>query len=108
MPRERGLGKFGNPEYGQAAHIIKKMGGEARLAKMIGVSRITCYRWQMARPYGTGGLVPLRYRAKIEALARVDGVLLLPGDWETSLIRYDYDRDVLHASTGKSLQELLS
>lgn len=108
MPRIRGEGKYGKPDYGQAEHIVKKMGGEAKLAKMLGISRITCFRWQYQRPIGTGGLVPLHYRAKIEALARLDGILLLPSDWECTLIRYDYDRDVLHASGGKSLQELLS
>lgn len=108
MPRIRGEGKYGKPDYGQAEHIVKKMGGESRLAKLIGVSRITIYRWQYARPIGTGGLVPLHYRAKIEAMARLDGILILPSDWETSLIRYDYDRDVLHEAKGKTLDELLA
>lgn len=108
MPHIRGAGQYGRPNYSQAAHIIKKFGGEVALAKLLGISRITCYRWQYARPYGTEGLVPHAMRPKIEALARYEGVLLLPSDWEASRIRYDERPEVIHAvGPGKTLEELL-
>lgn len=109
MPHIRGLGQYGKPSYGQAAHIIRKFGGEPALARLLGISRITCYRWQYARPYGTDGLVPHRMRPKIEAIARYEGILLLPGDWETDRIRRDEQPDVIHAAhPGKTLEELLA
>ena len=109
MPHERGHGKYGKPTYKQAQYIIKKFGGESRLAKLLGISRITCYRWQYARPYGTDGLVPYVMRAKIDALARMEGVLLLPKDWETDRNKYDESPEVIHdvLPGTKSLQELL-
>ena len=108
MPKERGLGKYGKPNYEQAQRIIRKFGGEASLAKLLGISRVTCFRWCYARPIGTDGLVPHRMRPKIEAIARYEGILLLPGDWEASRIRYDEQPEVIHAvAPGKTLQELL-
>ena len=109
MPKTRGHGQYGRPGYSQAAHIIKKFGGEPALSKLLGISRITCYRWQYARPYGTDGLVPNNMRPKIEALARYEGVLLLPSDWEVSRVVYPESTEVFHAAnSGKTLEELLA
>jgi hypothetical protein len=109
MPHIRGAGRYGRPNYGQAAHIIKKFGGEVALAKLLGISRITLYRWNYSRPLGTDGLVPHAQRPKIEALARYEGILLLPSDWETTRIKRDDEPEVIHAVLpGKTLEELLS
>lgn len=107
MPVAKGSGRYARPNYGQAAHIIKKFGGEAALAKLIGISRIQVYRWQYGRPVGTDGLIPPAPRLKIEKAARLQGILLLPSDWETSRIKYEDVPEVIHASGGKTLEELL-
>lgn len=108
MAKVRGAGQFGKPNYAQAAHIIKKFGGENALAKLLGLSRITMYRWNYARPYGTDGLVPHAQRPRIEAIARYEGILLLDSDWEARKITYDGKPEVIHTYTGKTLEELLS
>lgn len=100
--------RYGNPRYGQAEYIIRKFGGESSLARLLGISRVQVYRWTYRRPVGTDGLIPLRWRSTIETQARLQGILLLPRDWEASMIRRDEGLpEVFHASTGKSLQELL-
>ena len=78
MPHKRNRGRYGCPTYNQAGKIIARFGGEAALAKLIGVSRITLYRWQYARPYGSDGLIPTAQIEKIRSIARVEGVLLRP------------------------------
>ena len=108
MPKIRGAGQYGKPNYSQAKHIIAKFGGEVALAKLLGVSRITLYRWGYSRPIGTDGLVPHAMRPKIEALARYEGVLLLPSDWEATRVHYDDKPEVIHTYSGKTLEELLS
>lgn len=108
MPKVRGLGKYGRPNYDQAPRIIRKFGGEAALAKLLGVSRTTLFRWGYARPIGTDGLVPHAMRPRIEAVARYEGVLLLPSDWEVKRIKRDEQPEVIHAvMPGKTLEELL-
>lgn len=110
MPARRGSGRYAKPNYGQASHIIKKFGGEAALAQLLNISRISVYRWNYQRPAGSDGLVPHAQRPRIESIARLHGILLLPSDWETTRIRYDAserDTEVIHASP-KSLEELLS
>lgn len=94
MPVPKGSGKHGRPAFGQAAHIIAKFGGEARLAGLIGVSRITLYRWQMQPPAGTNGLIPNHQREKIVSVARMDGVLLTAEDWDQRRIRYEQPQEV--------------
>ena len=89
MPKLRHLGKFGRPTYDQAKKIVARFGGETYLAKLIGVSRITIYRWQYQRPRGTDGLIPARNIARIRAAARTDGVLLRPEDWVPTAVIYD-------------------
>lgn len=109
MPVPKGSGRYSRPSYGQAAHIIQKFGGEAALAKLIGISRIQVYRWTYARPVGTDGLIPNAPRLKIEKVARLHGVLLTPEDWEASRIKYDDQPEVIHpVGGGKTLEELLS
>jgi hypothetical protein len=89
MPVKRGNGKYGKPTYNQAAKIIAKFGGEAKLAEIVGCSRITAFRWQYQRPYGSDGLIPSAMVEPIQKVARVHGVLLTPSDWLPERINYD-------------------
>lgn len=87
--RIRGTGKHGRPAYNQAQKIIAKFGGESAFASVVGISRITAYRWNYAGPYGTDGLVPGKMVAKIERAARLHGILLTPTDWLPEKIHYE-------------------
>lgn len=89
MPHQRNKGQFGRPRYNQAAKVVARFGGEASLAKLIGVSRISVYRWQYRRPYGSDGLIPSFQVEKIKAVARGEGVLLRPEDWVPEVNRWD-------------------
>lgn len=89
MPIRRGAGQFGKPTYNQAAKIVVKFGGEARLAKAMGISRVTCYRWSYARPYGTDGLIPSSAIDRVQRAARIEGVLLTDDDWRPDRIVYE-------------------
>lgn len=80
-PRPRNFGRYGCPAYNQATKIIARFGGEVRLAQAIGVSRITVYRWNYRRPYGTDGLIPTARIEEIKSVARLEGILLRPEDW---------------------------
>lgn len=89
MPKIRNLGKYGRPKYDQATKIIKRFGTEAQLAKLIGVSRITLYRWNYTRPCGSDGLVPSAQIEKIKSVARMEGILLRPEDWVPRAVEYE-------------------
>lgn len=110
MPKERNTGQFGCPTYNQAQKIVRRFGGEARLAKAIGVSRITVYRWQYVRPYGSDGLIPTAQIEKIKAVARVEGILLRPEDWVPEAIKYapTTNQPLKNTRTKRSLADLLS
>lgn len=110
MPKERNQGQFGCPTYNQAQKIIRRFGGEARLAKAIGVSRITIYRWQYTRPYGSDGLIPSAQIEKIKAVARMEGILLRPEDWVPETVKYDQDtrQEAKQTRKRRSLADLLS
>ena len=89
MAIKKGAGKYGRPTYNQAQKVIFKFGGEAAVAKLFGISRITVYRWQYARPYGTDGLIPTPMVEKLNSIARVQGVLLTSNDWLPERIQHD-------------------
>lgn len=89
MPRIRNQGAHGKPTYNQASKIIARFGGEAKLAKLIGISRISIYRWQYKRPIGADGLIPTANIEKIKAVARHEGILLRPEDWVPEVVKYD-------------------
>lgn len=91
MPRPRNKGKYGKPAFNQAAKVIARFGGEARMAKALGVSRVTCYRWSYARPCGSDGLIPTEHVEKIKAIARAEGILIRPEDWVPEKIEYPQD-----------------
>lgn len=89
MAARRNQGLYGYPTYTQAEKIISKFGGEARMAKLIGVTRISVYRWQYRRPYGSDGLIPSPQIDKIKEVARLEGILLRKEDWEPETFKYD-------------------
>jgi len=89
MPAARNSGHYGCPQYNQAFKIIQRFGGEANLAKLLGVSRISLYRWQYKRPYGSDGLIPTGKIPKIKAVARMEGVLLRDEDWRPEQNKWD-------------------
>ena len=89
MPKIRNTGQFGCPTYNQAQKVIGRFGGEAKLAKLINVSRISLYRWQYRRPYGSDGLIPTAQIEKIKAVARLEGILLRDEDWVPQVVKYD-------------------
>lgn len=91
MAISRNQGLYGYPTYNQAEKIISKFGGEARMAKLIGVTRISIYRWQYRRPYGSDGLIPTPQIDRIKEVARLEGILLRKEDWEPETFKYDDD-----------------
>ena len=89
MPKIRNQGEYGKPTYNQASKIIARFGGESRLAKLIGISRISVYRWQYKRPIGSDGLIPTANIEKIKAVARLEGILIRDEDWLPQVVKYD-------------------
>lgn len=108
MPRKRNSGQFGRPRYDQAAKVVARFGGEAKLARLIGVSRITVYRWQYQRPYGSDGLIPSPQIAKIRAVARGEGILLRDEDWVPRVNDWDLVENPPSRATRPSLPDILS
>jgi hypothetical protein len=104
---QKGSGKFSSPTYGQAAHIVRKFGGEGALAKILGISRITIYRWQYAKPVGTDGLIPAHNVELITSAGREYGILITPQDWLPRKIDYEAEAATQEAHNGKTLAELL-
>lgn len=87
--KARNLGKYGRPTYNQAAKIVAKFGGEAACARACGLSRMTIYRWQYRRPYGSDGMVPSRQVDTVMKAARMWGVCLVDSDWWPERIKYE-------------------
>lgn len=102
----RGQGRHGRPQFGQAATIIHKFGGEASIARILGISRITPYKWNYAPPYGTNGLIPQLMVPRILAAARLEGVVLTADDWLPVRVKYrDGESDPLEPETSPSTPE---
>ena len=110
MPKQRNIGQYGCPTYNQATKIIARFGSEAKLAKAIGISRISCFRWQYKRPVGTDGLIPTLQIAKIRAVAREEGILIRDEDWVPEINRWDEETGKIAKATRKprSLADLMS
>jgi len=89
MPKPRNTGLYGRPKYNQAAKVVARFGGEAALSRLLNISRISVYRWQYSRPYGSDGLIPTAKVERIKELARANGVLLRPEDWVPETNRWD-------------------
>ena len=107
MPKVRNSGQFGCPTYNQASKIIARFGSEAKLAELIGINRISAYRWNYRRPYGSDGLIPTFQIEKIKAVARLEGILLRPEDWVPEVVKYGEDFKPVK-QTRKSLADLLA
>lgn len=109
MPRQRNKGQYGCPTYNQASKVIARFGGEAKLAKLIGVSRITLYRWNYKRPLGSDGLIPTAQIERIRSCARLEGVLLRPEDWVPERNQWDENQQIAQQTrTRRSLADLLT
>lgn len=90
MPKlTRNTGRHGCPTYTQASKIIARFGGEKRIAEMLGISRVTVYRWTYSAPYGTDGLVPATKINRLREIAREQGVLIQDRDWVVEIAEYD-------------------
>jgi hypothetical protein len=60
-----------------AASIIRKFGGEARLAEIAGTARSAPYRWRQEKSRGgTGGLIPQTHHRALLDYAQTHGVAL--------------------------------
>lgn len=65
-----------------AASIIRKLGGEAAAASLVGATYTAPYRWQTSRiKGGTGGLIPQRYHRMLLDHARATGIDLRAEDF---------------------------
>lgn len=96
MPAKRNSGKYALPTYNQAAKIVARFGGEAKLAAAIKIRRETVYRWQLRRPYGSDGLIPTIHIERIKIAARLEGVVIRPQDWTPQVNVYDAETRMPH------------
>lgn len=65
-----------------ACGIIKKLGGEAKVAEIVGTGLTTPYSWQYPRENGgTDGLIPQRHHPKLLNFARENGLDLKAEDF---------------------------
>lgn len=110
MPKLRNQGAYGKPTFNQAAKIVARFGGEAKLARLINISRISVYRWQYARPYGSDGLIPSANIEKIRAVARLEGILLRDEDWTPEVVKYDDENQPItkRLRTPRTVADLLA
>jgi hypothetical protein len=61
-----------------AAAIIKKLGGEAKVADLTGTALTAPYRWQREKAKGgTGGLIPQVHHRTLLDYAHAHGISLL-------------------------------
>ena len=97
-------GQHAYPTYNQAAKITARFGGENKLAELLNLSRVTVYRWQWKRPIGTDGLVPSRQVARIQELARREGILLRQEDWEPQ--KNSWEKDIEDDKARKEVKRL--
>ena len=58
------------------------------MAHLMGVSRITLYKWQYRKPEGRDGLVPSPAVDVINRIAAQHGIRLTPHDWLPERIQY--------------------
>jgi hypothetical protein len=65
-----------------ATPIIRKLGGEAKVAEIAGTARSAPYRWQQEKSRGgTGGLIPQRYHRALLDYAQAHGIPLTAEDF---------------------------
>jgi hypothetical protein len=61
-----------NPAY----TIIEKLGGKSAVAAELGLDKSALSRWCMARPAGTGGMIPQKWWGPLMRLAQARRVRL--------------------------------
>lgn len=65
-----------------AARIIRKLGGEARVAHVTGLALTAPYRWQYEKSRGgTGGLIPQAHHRVLLDYAHARGIALSAEDF---------------------------
>jgi hypothetical protein len=65
-----------------ATTIVRKLGGPAKVAHVLGVHRTAVYYWlRPFEPRGTGGMIPYKYMATLIRHAQAQGIKLKPGDF---------------------------
>ena len=65
-----------------AQRVVKKLGGPAMVAEMLGVSRIAVYKWMYPRAKGgTGGYIPARRQLELMVTAKMMGIELTKDDF---------------------------
>lgn len=69
------------PKFNQAEKVISRFGGSTKLAALLGVSRVTIYRWMQPRPVGTDGVIPSSKVPLLIDAAREAGIDLTDVDW---------------------------
>lgn len=73
------------PAYAEPAHsILEALGGYQAVARRLGVSHTTVYRWQReptARQYGSGGFIPREYHEPLIRMAAELSLLLQRPDF---------------------------
>ena len=75
-------GMEASSDIGPAARVIRKCGGIARTAELVGKHRSTVNRWLLPKESGgTGGIVPAQHQQKLLAEAKRAGIELSPADF---------------------------
>jgi len=65
----------------QAERLINRLGGHAKVAKMLGITRAAVYQWTWpVERGGTGGLIPTTSLKALVVAARLNGHLLTSED----------------------------
>lgn len=65
-----------------ALRVIRKLGGPARVADLLGMTREAVYKWTYPRERGgTGGYIPARRQLELMVVAKMNGIVLTKDDF---------------------------
>lgn len=65
-----------------AERVIRKLGGPARVAELLGTSRQAIYKWTYPRQRGgTGGYIPARRQLELMVVCKMQGIVLTKNDF---------------------------
>lgn len=74
------------PRLEPASSIIRKLGGNAKVAEIAGIHPGRVSYWMVARDKGgTGGTIPYRHIEPLIKYARANGIRLRPADFAMQL-----------------------
>lgn len=60
-----------------ASKIIASLGGNSKVARIVGVHRTRVWNWKRSKAEGgTGGLIPIRHAPKLIEAAKSEGISL--------------------------------